>query len=485
MAAGEGVAAAPKGTMTPRVLIAGGGIAGLSTAFELTRGGPGTIDVTVLERAARAGGNLHTERVDGYLCEWGPNGFLDNVPETPALVGELGIADRLLPADAGARRRFIYRNGHLHELPGGPVAFALSRLLSIAGRVRVLGELFAPPRPEADETIHAFAARRIGLEAADVLIDSMVSGIFAGNARELSLRACFPKMWEMEREHGSLVKAMLARRRERASSSAPMGAPGGHLTSFTGGVEELIHALVQALGPRVKTNCPVRRVRRRSSANPEGWLVELEDGRSFEADAVVLAGSASSSATLVEGFDGTLAAVLREIPTAPLAVVCLGYETARLDHPLDGFGFLVPRGEGIASLGALWDSSIYPGRAPQGRSLIRVMMGGAHDASAVMLDDEALIDRARADLETTMRLTIEPVFTRVFRHPAGIPQYTVGHLSRLATIEERIQRHPGLFLAGNSYRGVSINACIADAGPLANRVRQATAASARPVATLQ
>jgi protoporphyrinogen/coproporphyrinogen III oxidase len=470
--------------MMSRVVIAGAGIAGLSTAFELTRDRQSEIHVTVLERTARPGGNLRSERIDDYLCEWGPNGFLDNVPETPALVRELGIVDRLLPADAGAKRRFIYRNGRMHELPGGPVDFALSRLLSIAGRVRVMGEPFAARRPDADETIHAFATRRIGVEAADVLIDALVSGIFAGNARELSLRACFPRMWEMEREHGSLLRAMLAKRRERRmSSGAPMGASGGHLTSFTGGIEDLVHALVRALGPRVKTRCAVRRVRPRNPGNPEGWVVELEDGRLFDADAVVLAGSASSSATLVEGFDGILAGVLRQIPTAPLAVVCLGYETARVDRPLDGFGFLVPRGEGIATLGALWDSSIYPGRAPEGRSLIRVMMGGAHDASAVMLDEEALINRARADLETTMRLTIEPVFTQVFRHPAGIPQYTVGHLDRVATIDERMRRHPGLFLAGNSYRGVSINACIAEAGPLAASVRQA-AAAARPMTAL-
>ncbi len=471
--------------MMSRVVIAGGGIAGLATAFELTRDRQGELDVTVLERAARPGGNLRSERIDGYLCEWGPNGFLDNVPETIALVRELGIADRLLPADAAAKRRFIYSNGRLHELPGGPVGFALTRLLSFSGRMRVMGEPFAAHRPDTDETIHAFAARRIGLEAADVLIDSMVSGVFAGNARELSLRACFPKMWEMEREHGSLVKAMLAKRRERRTSSgAPMGAPGGHLTSFTGGIEDLVHALGRALAPRVKTGCAVRRVRPRTPGSPDGWVVELEDGRSFEADAVVLAGSAASSATLVEGFDGTLAAVLRQIPTAPLAVVCLGYETARLDRPLDGFGFLVPRGEGIAVLGALWDSSIYPGRAPEGRSLIRVMIGGAHDASAVMLDDEVLIDRARADLETTIRLNIEPVFTRVFRHPAGIPQYTVGHLDRVARIDERMRQHHGLFLAGNSYRGVSINACIADARPLAAGVRDA-AAAARPLTALQ
>jgi protoporphyrinogen/coproporphyrinogen III oxidase len=473
--------------MIPRVVIAGGGIAGLSTAFELVRGREGEIDVTVLERAVRPGGNLRTERVDGYLCEWGPNGFLDNVPETPALVRELGIADRLLPADEGAKRRFIYRNGRLHELPGGPVGFALSRLLSVAGRVRVMAEPFAARRPDVDETIHAFAARRIGSEAASVLIDSMVSGVFAGNARELSLRACFPKMWDMEREHGSLVKAMLAKRRERrgASPDAPMGAPSGHLTSFTGGVEDLVQGLVRALGPRVKTACAVRRVRPRTPGSPEGWAVDLEDGRSFEADGVVLAGSASSSATLVEGFDATLAGVLRQIPTAPLAVACLGYETARLDRPLHGFGFLVPRGEGIAILGALWDSSIYPGRAPEGRSLIRVMIGGAHDASAVMLDEDALIDRARADLETTMGLAIEPVFTRVFRHPAGIPQYTVGHLDRVAAIDARVRRHPGLFLAGNSYRGVSINACIADAGPVAAGVRESVAAVSRPVSALQ
>jgi oxygen-dependent protoporphyrinogen oxidase len=468
------------------VVIAGGGIAGLATAFELTRDRKQDFEVTVLERAARAGGNLRSERIDGYLCEWGPNGFLDNVPETLALVRELGIADRLLPADAGAKRRFIYRHGRLHQLPRGPVAFAASRLLSVPGRLRVIAEPFAGGSRDADETIHAFAARRVGLEAAEVLIDAMVSGIFAGNARELSLRACFPKMWEMEREHGSLVKAMLAKRRARGSSShAPIGAPGGHLTSFTDGIEDLVHALVQALGPRVKTGCAVRRVHPRSPGNPEGWTVDLEDGRSFEADAVVLAGSASSSATLVEGFDRALAGVLRQIPTAPLAVVCLGYETARLDRPLDGFGFLVPRGEGLAILGVLWDSSIYPSRAPEGRSLLRVMIGGAHDASVVMLDDGALTDRARADLETTMGLTIDPVFSRVFRHPAGIPQYTVGHLDRIATIDDRLRRHPGLLLAGNSYRGVSINACIADAALLAGGVRQAAAAALPRVAALR
>jgi oxygen-dependent protoporphyrinogen oxidase len=468
----------------PRVVVVGGGIAGLSTAFELTRTCADGLEVLVLERAGRAGGNLRSERVNGYLCEWGPNGFLDNVPETLALVRQLGLEDRLLPADTKARKRFIYRGGRLHALPAGPLGIALTGLLSMRGRLRVLGEPIARRRPDGDETIHAFASRRIGSEAADVLIDSMVSGVFGGNARELSLRACFPKIWEMETTHGSLVKAMLARRRERrALPGAPMGAPGGHLTSFAEGIEEIVHRLTHVLGARVQTGRAVRRVRPRRTGAPEGWLLDLDHGSVVEADAVVLAGSASMSATLVDGFDDDLARALRTIPTAPLAVVCLGYETARLDRPLDGFGFLVPRGEGIGILGALWDSSIYPGRAPAGRSLIRVMSGGAHDPSMVTLDDDTIVERTCADLRTTMQLGIEPVFTRVFRHPAGIPQYTVGHLERLAAIDRRIAAHPGLVLAGNSYRGVSINACVADAAGRAQLVREAlVAAAGRPVA---
>jgi len=462
-----------------RVVIAGGGVAGLSIGFELTKAADAVSNVLVFERSPRPGGNLRSEQIDGYLCERGPNGFLDNVPETLALVGELGLEHDLLPSNTRARRRYIYRHGRLHEVPGGPMGLATSGLLSIRGRLRVMSEPFAAARPEGDETIHAFAARRIGREAADVLIDSMVSGVFGGNARKLSLRACFPKMWDMETEHGSLVKAMLARGRARRSrSGSPMGAPGGHLTSFTHGIEQLVQALASALGARLQNACGIRRVHPRTPGLAQGWIAELDDGRLVDADAVVLTGSAGSSAAQVESFDAKLAGVLREIPAVPLAVVCLGYETNRLDRPLDGFGFLVPRGEGITSLGALWDSSIYPNRAPANRSLVRVMTGGAHDPGAVELSDGALIERACNDLRATMRVGINPVFTHVFRHPVGIPQYTVGHLDRLARIDNRLARHPGLFVAGNSYHGVSINSCVAQAGPIADAVRLAIASPA-------
>jgi oxygen-dependent protoporphyrinogen oxidase len=466
-----------------RVAIVGGGIAGLSLAFALRKraaaGAP--LEISVLERAERAGGNLRSERLEGFLCEWGPNGFLDSVPETLTLVREAGLASRLVVSDDRARRRFIFRGGRLHELPGGPVGFLTSGLLSVGGRLRVLREPFAPTRPPGDETIHAFAARRIGREAADILIDSMVSGVFGGNARELSLQACFPKMWQMETEHGGLVRALLARRRQGRAAGGPVGAPAGRLTSFEGGIEDLARGLVAALGGAVQVRSGVERLE--AAAAGRGWRLMLDGGRHVEADLIVLAGAASSSASIVSGLDGELASSLREIPTAPLAVVCLGYAERDLPRPLDGFGFLVPRGEGLRSLGALWDSSIYPGRAPAGHALIRVMVGGAHDPAAVTLEETDLVGTARADLAAAMNLTRPPVFTRVFRHFGGIPQYTVGHLDRLARIDARLAAHHGVLVAGNSYRGVAINACIADAEPLADRIVAAAAGFAAAAAS--
>ena len=450
-----------------KIAVVGAGIAGLATAFEVIRRGGASIDVAIFEAADRAGGNLRTERLDGYTCEWGPNGFLDSAPETLALVDALGLRDRVLVSTDAARRRFLYRRGRLVALPESPPAFLASPLLSPAGRLRVLAEPFARARPDEDETIHAFASRRIGSEAADVLIDAMVSGVFGGNARELSLRACFPKMWEMETAHGGLVRAMIAKRRSRKASSGGVGAPAGRLTSFHGGVEDLVDGLVRALPGRVRLRQPVTGLSRRHDG---GWRLEVPEAGELDADAVVLAIGARQAAPLVRALDSGLSSTLLEIPSAPMVVVALGYELSGLGHPLDGFGFLVPRGEGLRILGALWDSSVYAGRAPEGHGLIRVMLGGAHDAAAIALNDADVLEIARRELRTAMHVDAVPAFTRVFRHPVGIPQYTVGHLARLARIDAALATLPGLFVAGNSYRGVAINSCVTEAGPLADRV---------------
>ncbi len=460
-----------------RVAIVGGGIAGLSLAHALLRRGARDrgVEVTVVEKSPRPGGNIRTEEVDGYLCEWGPNGFLDSVPETLELIGSLGLEDHVQVSDERARKRYIYRRGRLHLLPGGPGEFLASGLLSGRGKLRIALEPFAPPRPEGDETIHAFASRRIGREAADVLIDSMVSGVFAGDSRQLSLRACFPKMWQMETDHGGLVRALFAKMRQRRRGpEGAIGSPAGRLTSFRGGTEELVRGLAQALGDRLRTSARIVALRESPAAGDGSpgrrYVLDLERGGAVEANAVVLSGPSSESAAIVAGADPELAGALREIPAAPLVVVCLAYEESRLPRPLDGFGFLVPRGEGPRILGALWDSSIYPGRAPAGRVLIRAMVGGAQDPEAIALSEDRLLEIVRGDLAVTMGLDLEPVFLRIFRHPLGIPQYTVGHRYRLERIEEYLARHPALHVAGNSYRGVAINSCVAEAGPLADRL---------------
>jgi protoporphyrinogen/coproporphyrinogen III oxidase len=258
---------------------------------------------------------------------------------------------------------------------------------------------------------------------------------------------------------------MLARRRSRPGETSSV-LPRGRLTSFIGGVQDLVDALTASLSSSVGTNSRVTSLTR----PVRGWQVGLQNGATLDADAVVLAGGAVQSATIVAGLDTSLAAMLAAIPSAPIAVVALGFDGHTLDHPLDGFGFLVPRGEQLPLLGALWDSSIFPNRAPEGHALVRVMLGGARDPQRVSDDDARLVYAARESLAQTMGLRVAPVWTRVIRHVTGIPQYTVGHLDRLAGVNAALSRLPGLFVTGNSYRGVSINACITDARAVAMHV---------------
>lgn len=470
--------------MAKRVVVVGGGVAGLATALALrdaaaAAGRP--LEVSLVEAAPRLGGNLRSERADGFVVEWGPNGFLDNAPATLDLVERIGLGGELQPADPRAARRFLFRRGRLHELPGGPLSFLFNPVLSLPGRLRVLGEPFAAARPAGvDESVHAFAARRIGEEAAAVLVDAMVSGVFAGDARALSLASAFPRMAAMEAEHGGLVRAMLARGRQRRAAQrdaearrargedvrkltragGPAG-PGGTLTSFRGGIETLIEGLARALGPGLETGRALRALV--PGADGPGWRLELDGGERRAADAVVLAAPATRARPLLAPLDPRLDAVLGEMPAAGLAVVALAFRAAAIGGAPNGFGFLAPRGEGLRLLGCLWDSSIFPGRAPAGHVLVRAMIGGAHDPAAVALSDDELVAEARADLARAMQLTAPPERTWVFRHPLGIGQYTLGHGARLERLAAALADHPGLHVAGQSYFGIAMNAAIEQA----------------------
>jgi oxygen-dependent protoporphyrinogen oxidase len=279
-------------------------------------------------------------------------------------------------------------------------------------------------------------------------------------------------MRKLEEEHGSLFRALWATRGRRRTGDAA-GAPSGRLTSFEGGMTDLIDALWKNLGDAGRTNAPVLRLRKgcQNDRSMNGPFTIATHGRSLTADAVVLAGPSSESARLVADFDPELSGLLSGIQSAPLAVVALGYDARPLDAArLGGFGFLVPRNQGIRILGTLWETSIYPNRAAEGKVLLRVMIGGACDPAVLGLNDDELLATVRGDLAMTMGLTAEPEFVHIVRHSRGIPQYVTGHSARLAKIDGCLARHPGLHLAGNSYRSPSVNACIAEASQIADAV---------------
>jgi oxygen-dependent protoporphyrinogen oxidase len=460
--------------MSKTAVVIGGGISGLTVAFELQQRSEWLqegLRVVCLESGRRAGGNISTDRQDGFLCEWGPTGFLDNAPATLTLARRLSLEERLLPAGPSAENRYIFRSGKLHPVPLSPPAFLGSGILPPGGKLRLLCEpLIGRKSGAADESVFDFAARRIGRQAASIMVDAMVSGIHAGDARRLSLRATFPKMERMEREHGSLFRALLARRREAKAAGEKAGGPagpGGRLTSFREGLQELIDALAESLGKSLLLGSAVESI---SDLGRRGLRVHPVEGPPIDADAVVVSCPAWDAGRMLRSMDGDLAATLDEIPSAPLAVAHLGFRSQAIGHPCNGFGFLVPRGQGVRILGALWISSIFEGRAPEGSSLMTVMTGGAHDQDVLAMDDGELQAVIMDDLSRTMGIEARPYFQKLIRHARGIPQYTLGHPERLERIDARLSGHPSLFLSGNSYRGISVNACIEEAPGIAERL---------------
>lgn len=461
------------------LLVAGAGVSGLTTAWEVLRARPGW-RVEVVEDADAPGGTMRTERVRGCVCEWGPNGFLTNVPHTVDLARDLGLEQKLTGADDAAQDRFLWVRGALRPVPLKPPAFLRSGLLSVRGTLRVLCEPFIPRGGREEESVRDFAARRIGAEAASVLVDAMVSGVYAGDPSRLSLPAVFPRMARMEARYGSLVRAMIAARRSRngrGRGGGPAG-PGGVLTSFDEGMEVLIGALAAELGDRVQLRTRVTGL----EPAERGYRVRLRHGdteETVEADRVVLAiPSYAAAGVLQDRFPG-LAAPLAAIPYAGVTVACLIYDRARIRHPLRGFGFLVPHGQGMRMLGCIWVGSVFPGQVPGDKVLLRVMLGGAQDPAALELGDEEVLDLVRSELDLMLGgLDGTPLETRIFRHPRGIPQYTLGHPERLRTIAAELDALAGLHLAGNAFRGIGVNDCVREARELAAGITGAAVESA-------
>jgi oxygen-dependent protoporphyrinogen oxidase len=453
-----------------QAIIVGGGISGLATAWilrEKARAEGIELGITLLEKETRLGGKIWSIKDDGYLCEWGPNGFLDSKPQTLDLCRDLKADAKLLRSNDNARKRFIFSGGILNRLPENGPSFLKSSLISWPGKMRLAMEPFIPQyKGDADETLAAFGRRRLGEEALNKLIAPMVSGIFAGDPETMSLKSCFPRIAELEAEYGGLIKAMIRlakkKKAEVAAGKAVASAagPAGVLTSFKGGIQELTDILVAELGMTIIRSGEEAIQVVKGDSVP--WRVITTRGE-FNADTVILATPAYASADFLAESVPQISGILRQIPYSTMTVACFGYEKEQIRYDLNGFGYLVPKQEKLSTLGTLWDSSIFEGRAPEGKVLLRSMMGGACFPEYIKLSDAEVESRVRSDLEKTMGIKAAPSFIRIFRHEKAIPQYTVGHGKRLESLAGLLEKQPGLVLTGNSYRGIGLNDCVAAA----------------------
>jgi oxygen-dependent protoporphyrinogen oxidase len=445
---------------TVDVAIVGGGIAGLAAAYELL---PRGLSVVVLEASSRAGGVITTERTDGWVIDGGPDSMLVQKPAAVALCRELGLGDRLI-STLTPRTAYVLRDGRLHPLAEGsflgfPLRFstlARSSLFTIGGRLRLACELFIPGhRGDEDESIGAFVRRRFGEEAVDYLAEPLLAGIHAGDVERLSMRALFPRLLEAERQSGSVLRAF------RALHATP--SPRGAFVSLPGGTAELIDALLATMPGVVRTEARVAELRRAGS-----MILESGAGR-LEARAVILAVPAYVAASLRRAFDTTLAAFCDAVPYASTATVALGYTREQIAHPMQGTGFVVPRVERSALLAGTWVTSKWPGRAPEGHVLLRGFLGGGRDPQRLEDSDEELISTVRTELSGLLGITGEPIITRLFRWTRQSPLYEVGHLQRVAAIDDHLASLPGVFLTGSGFRAIGIPDCIADARATAQR----------------
>jgi oxygen-dependent protoporphyrinogen oxidase len=463
-----------------RIAIIGGGIGGLAAAYELelARAGGSEVEFVLFEARERLGGVLSTEIVDGTVLERGPDSFISEKPAAAALCRELGLGSELTPSNDEARKTFIVVKNRLVPLPDGLmfliptklIPTALTRLFSLPTKIRMGMELLLPPRPSGveDETVASLVERHFGKEAVERLADPLLSGIYGGDATQLSARAVLPRMVEMETKYGSLVRGMLAghRKMQQMAKAAkngggPARTPGAIFTTLRGGMQQLVDALTARIDAgSVRLNTPVSTLQK----DGQGWILTA-NGAEERFDAVIMATSAWAVSKLLQGVDATLAEDLGGIPYSSSVTVNLVYDEAKLGNLPEGFGFLVPACEGRAMLACTFVHRKFLGRTAPGKAVLRAFLGGMRNEGMLEESDEALVAIVRRDLQEILGkrvagIGIEPEHTQVSRWRRAMAQYAPGHDERNKRITERAAQLPGLRLAGNAYDGIGIPDCI-------------------------
>jgi oxygen-dependent protoporphyrinogen oxidase len=454
----------------------GGGISGLALAnriLEESQRLQRPVELKLLEAGHRLGGVIQTVEHDGFVLEGGPDSFISEKPWAVALCRRLGLEKHLIATRELHRRSFVVRKGKLLPVPEGFYLLAPTQLwpmvttsiFSWSGKLRMAADLFLPRKrwssPTQDESLASFVQRRLGREALERIAQPMVGGIYTADPAVLGLRATMPRFLEMEREHRSLILAMLRSRRNRHSEDdvKAAGPRYGVFVSLDRGMESLVEALRKRVPHEsLHLNAPVSALKQ--SASTKGWVLKLQDGSDMEADAVCLALPACASAELLEPLDAPLAARLRNIPYASTATINLAYRETDIPRPLEGFGFVVPAIEKREILACTFSHLKFPNRAPQGSVLLRVFIGGTLQPEAFEHDDETMIRIVRHNLNELLGIQKSPLFTLIERHSQAMPQYGVGHLELVAHIEAQLRKHPALRLAGNAFTGIGIPDCV-------------------------
>ncbi len=458
-----------------RVVVIGGGIAGLSAAYSLREHQKGEdFEIVILEKNPDVGGNIRTEKVNGFLIEGGPDCFLSEKPWAMELCKRLGLGAELLPTNEKDRKTFVLSRGRLHELPEGVILMvptkimplALSSLITLRGKIRMALEMFVPKRREkGDETLGDFVRRRLGKEALDKIAEPLVAGVHAGDPETMSIRSSFPKFVQLEEEHGSLIRGMLKRmaamRRSRAAAPKPGGQAGGpKVTMFMtlkGGLSVMIDTLKSSLLKSRNTSITVNETVTGVIKKGPGYEVRLADNTTIVADAVIIAAPAFAASSILTGLDAELSQKLLTIPYVSTATVSIAFRRTDVKHPLNGFGFVVPRAEKRRIMAATWTSVKFNYRSPEDAVLIRCFVGGAKNSELVELSDSEMARVVREELKDIMGIDAGPLLARVYRWKLSMPQYTIGHEDRVNWIEERVSRYPGLYLTGSAYHGIGIS----------------------------
>lgn len=445
------------------VIVVGGGVSGLAVAWRLQQQGARAL---VLEAEARPGGTIATAHEQRCLLESGPNSALETTPLIGSLIAELGIAGERMDANPDARNRYILREGRLHAVPLSPFTFLTTPLFSVRAKLRLAGEPFiARGAADAEESVADFVRRRLGAEFLDYAINPIVGGVYAGNPETLSVSAAFPRLHQLEQEHGSLIRGQLlgARARDRDLEKSKQSAP---IFAFREGMQTLTDAIARHL-PRIELGTKVVSV----TAGDNCYVINADSTgtrREFRAPAVLLAVPAYAAARLVASIAPRAATALAEIHYPPVAVAHSAYRRSAITHPLDGFGMLVPECERRQILGTIFSSSLFDNRAPCELALLTTFLGGMRQPELAQLGEREIAYIAEAENAELLGIAARAEFVKVTRWARAIPQYTLGHSVRIAQLDEAERMFPGLFFCANYRGGVAIGDCIKSAHRTAN-----------------